>query len=195
MNSDDIFFTADHHFGHGNIIKLANRPFGSLEEMNESLVKHHNATVPEDSVVYFIGDFAYRVDTDPSLWFHRLNGRKKIFIPGNHDNEAVMNLPWDEIHRDMFIGHAFTPQNRVSLHLYHYPLIEWRDFYKGAYHLHGHTHNTINVSWGRNMDVGVDAQEFCPVSLTRVVERLKVYDNKATRKFRFGHLADGRPDR
>jgi len=34
-----IYFTADHHFGHANIIKHTNRPFDSLHEMNRALVE------------------------------------------------------------------------------------------------------------------------------------------------------------
>ena len=32
-----IFFTADQHVGHFNIMRLSKRPFASLDEMNEAL--------------------------------------------------------------------------------------------------------------------------------------------------------------
>ena len=32
------FFTSDMHQGHRNVIRLCNRPFASLEEMDETLI-------------------------------------------------------------------------------------------------------------------------------------------------------------
>jgi calcineurin-like phosphoesterase family protein len=40
-----MYFMGCMHFGHENIIRLANRPFPSVESMNETLVQkihHHN---------------------------------------------------------------------------------------------------------------------------------------------------------
>jgi len=40
-----MHFTADTHFYHGNILKLSNRPFTSVEEMYHSLIANWNAVV------------------------------------------------------------------------------------------------------------------------------------------------------
>jgi calcineurin-like phosphoesterase family protein len=36
-----VFFTADHHFGHRNIIGLCQRPFADIEEMDAALTATH----------------------------------------------------------------------------------------------------------------------------------------------------------
>lgn len=78
-----IFFTSDQHYWHANVIKYCDRPFASVEEMNEMMVIAYNMTVkPEDQVIH-LGDFsmAFRaVETFPQ----RLLG-DKILVPGNHD--------------------------------------------------------------------------------------------------------------
>ena len=42
---DHTFFTSDTHFGHANIIRLCNRPFQNVEEMNEVLIENWNKVV------------------------------------------------------------------------------------------------------------------------------------------------------
>lgn len=74
---------ADPHFGHANIIKYCNRPFSSVEEMNEILIQNWNETVLPGDRVYANGDFCINRKFINILEI--LNG-KKVLIKGNHDN-------------------------------------------------------------------------------------------------------------
>ena len=46
-----ILFTSDLHLGHNNIIKLCNRPFNNLEEMDEALITNWNKKVKNGDTV------------------------------------------------------------------------------------------------------------------------------------------------
>ncbi len=48
-----VYFTADTHFNHANVLKYCARPFASIDEMNRELIARWNALVgPEDTVYH-----------------------------------------------------------------------------------------------------------------------------------------------
>ena len=51
------WFTVDEHYGHANIIDFCNRPFLTVEEMNEAIIGNHNALVRPGDIVVHGGDF------------------------------------------------------------------------------------------------------------------------------------------
>ena len=53
-----IFFTADTHFFHTNVISHSKRPFASLDEVHAVLIENWNKTVGTKDTVYHLGDFA-----------------------------------------------------------------------------------------------------------------------------------------
>lgn len=81
----NTWFTSDTHFGHQNILKFCpwNRPFSTVEEMDEHLVDVWNRDVKPEDTVYFLGDFALKF-TMVEKYLPRLLGNI-IWIPGNHD--------------------------------------------------------------------------------------------------------------
>jgi calcineurin-like phosphoesterase family protein len=80
-----IYFTADLHFGHKNIIRLCKRPYGSLAEHDADLIKRWNDVVGHTDQVWVLGDMfccckkTYAMDV-----MRRLNGTKHL-VMGNHD--------------------------------------------------------------------------------------------------------------
>ncbi len=46
------YFTADEHYGHANIIEHCDRPFDSVEAMDEALIKNPDLTeVPQAGLI------------------------------------------------------------------------------------------------------------------------------------------------
>ena len=79
-----IFFTADLHLGHENVIQFCKRPFATTDEMDEALIGNWNSTVKAKDEVYILGDLTMRPAAEAHSYLTRLNGRK-YFIRGNHD--------------------------------------------------------------------------------------------------------------
>ena len=82
-NGDNIYFTADTHFGHKAILQYCNRPFETINEMNEALINNWNSKVGPGDIVFHLGDFAFGGSTIWKSILERLNGRKYLII-GNH---------------------------------------------------------------------------------------------------------------
>lgn len=79
------FFTSDLHFSHRNVINFCDRPYSSIEEMDEAIINQWNTQVNPEDEVYFLGDFGINKKKclDSEL-IARLNGKKHIIL-GNHD--------------------------------------------------------------------------------------------------------------
>lgn len=132
-----MYFISDTHFHHANIIKLAGRPFASVQEMNEEMVSRWNAVVRPDDIVWHLGDFAYGTwkGGDTAAIFARLNGRKHL-VKGNHDHDETLNLGWERV-----VPYHVIKYNHKKIILSHYPILEWDGCFHGTLHFHGHTHN------------------------------------------------------
>ena len=174
-----IWFTADLHLGHDNIIGYCNRPFKDVKEMNERLIEGWQSSVEEKDSIYVLGDISFMKygETEPII--KDLPG-KKYWIRGNHDSNRLV----DEI------GHHFKWINDYwelkregwRLILSHYKMEDWHGCPRGSLMLHGHSHGPNPYSGVENrIDVGVDAWEYEPVSLPA----LKTY---ATLRQRMGKV-------
>ena len=83
-----IWFTADTHFGHSNILGGNQRPFGSIEQMNARLIAAINERVSCRDTLYVLGDFSYRTTVAEALRLReRINCEHVRLIRGNHDKD------------------------------------------------------------------------------------------------------------
>lgn len=192
-----IWFTSDHHFFHTNVIRYCGRPYATVEEMNEKLVANWNSVVGPDDIVYHIGDFSMAI-RPVETFTKRLMG-KKILVAGNHDwvhpahkksrnpeNQAkwiqtYKHHGWDEVifEKDLQIPGV------ANVRLMHMPYLNPDPKEEQRHNKHripddgrillcGHVHekwHTRRTPKGTLMiNVGVDVNNFTPVSLETIIE-------------------------
>ena len=149
-----VFFTADTHFGHTNVIKHCKRPYGSIEEHDEALINNWNSMVGRNDIVYVIGDFAWK---NHNRFISALKGRK-ILILGSHDKMGKDVLKnFTEVH----------PVRTVSINgnpiwLQHCCPRVWEKCHYGIPCFFGHSHGRLRT-FNLSFDVGVDCWEYKPV--------------------------------
>ncbi len=125
-----IYFTADPHFGHANIVKMCGRPFEDIEEMNEALITAWNDRVSGNDTVYIVGDMFFRCEDAESI-LKRLKGKKRLIV-GNHDGSWVGKV---ELGRFFIsVDHYLEISDGAhALTLCHYPLLTWKHAKKVLY--------------------------------------------------------------
>jgi len=171
VNQMSRFFTADTHFGHKNIKVYMARPWSTNDEMREGLIERWNAAVKPFDEVWVLGDFSFGGAGFTSQIVPRLNGRKRL-IKGNHDGYRP----------DRYTGWGFESATAepveilirgIPVLMCHYPYagdhtdedryLDRRPVDAGKWLLHGHIHNKWRIL-GRQINVGVDAWDWSPVS-------------------------------
>lgn len=160
-----VWFTSDTHFGHKNIIKYSNRPFNSVDEMDEAMIAEWNARVKPDDEIYHNGDFAFH--KNPDRYLSRLNGIKHLII-GNHDSDVCLSsYHWASVqpYKELVV-------NNTKLVLCHYAMRVWNRSHHGALMLYGHSHGSLPGS-SQSLDVGVDCWDYRPVNLYEIQDRMK----------------------
>jgi calcineurin-like phosphoesterase family protein len=163
-----LFFTADHHFGHGGARGLFRRPFASVAEMDRAMVARWNAVVAAGDEVWHLGDFAVRQPAARMAeLLDGLAGTKHLIV-GNNDGPATTGLAgWTSVQH-----YAEIEEDGAFLVICHYPLRSWHRMARGALNLHGHSHGRL-APLPRQVDVGVDAFDFRPVTLADIHEHLR----------------------
>lgn len=175
-SNSKVFFTADWHHGSGNIIKYCNRPFSSVEEMNDTLISNYNSVVTKKDKCYFLGDTVWGHKNYRHV-FEQLNGEKFIVL-GNHDNEqCYKKLLIDHVIHGVYKVKGITIDNQY-VWMSHYCHQVWNNSFHGSFHFFGHSHNTLKFSRGKSCDVGVDRWDYFPVDFETLYLYLKDRDNK-----------------
>lgn len=168
-NYRNIWFSADYHIGHTNIIKYANRPYKEVEEMDEAIIENFDKYVGKNDIIFFLGDIAFGDDLARRTLCLMLKKAEVHFILGNHDSRYLktINSLATSVNTLLDIeidGHPIT--------LCHYAMRIWNKSHFDAYQLFGHSHGLLQPH-GKQYDVGVDNNKYMPVSYETVKDILK----------------------
>jgi calcineurin-like phosphoesterase family protein len=173
---EDIWIWSDPHFGHKNIIDYSNRPFSTVEAMDETLAKNWNDRVQPRDRAFMLGDIVFGNPRLREGFLSTLNGRITL-VRGNHDvrlleefKKGMLN-PFEEIvdYKELRVGSDLFV-------LCHYPMEQWNKAHHGSFMLHGHCHGGMQAKnvGRRRMDVGVDPNGYVPLHIDEIRGRLKL---------------------
>jgi calcineurin-like phosphoesterase family protein len=166
------YVTSDHHFYHYNIIKYCDRPFKTIEEMNESMIRVWNDIVKKGDAVFHLGDFSMSTLFNIAEIREQLNGDIYL-IRGNHDRHSSNK------YRE--IGFSDVSKYHVvdNILLSHYPavalpinskreaVLKNKEHNKCDFVIHGHNHRNHEISID-HYNVAVDLHEYKPIDLELV---------------------------
>jgi calcineurin-like phosphoesterase family protein len=175
----NIFFSADLHEGHANILKYCTRPFKDVDEQHATLVHNFNERVKPDDWVFHVGDFCFRNSSGGKAgegttekyykWRKDFQG-EWIFIQGNHDKNNSLKTPI----RRMYLRHG-----KKDICLVHNP--EHADP-KTELNLVGHVHTAWKVRRlspkSIMVNVGVDQWNFRPVTFDEINKALSEFKKR-----------------
>lgn len=177
----EVWFTSDTHFYHENILRYCSRPFRDIADMNETLIRRWNETIPPDGFVFHLGDFAFGGSKEWNEVISRLNGRIYLIL-GNHDmkqiKQGVMGR-FEHVTQQMTIR-----VGGQTVVLNHNPFLAYGGAYRNVWQLFGHVHSgplskqgkdigRLAYLFPRQYDVGVDNNDFRPVSFAEVREKIE----------------------
>lgn len=195
LDGSKIFFTSDTHFYHENIIQYANRPFKNADEMNEYIIEQWNNVVPEDGIVYHLGDFGFGTTSNLVKLFKRLNGKINL-ITGNHDRKQLKDRVYKSCFESVSMQRYIYVEGQ-AIYLNHVPFLCYDGVYRQrkTWQLFGHVHTTpmgvdgldgprLAMLFPTQYDVGVDNNGFCPISFNKVRDII----NKQIDNYNYGTI-------
>ena len=181
-----IWLTSDLHFGHDREFIWGPRGFKNVNEMNEAIIKNWNAVVAPEDEAYVLGDLMLGDNEAGIKMIKQLKGTIHIVL-GNHDTKTRVEM-YQECHNVADVQYATVIKFKgYSFYLSHYPTITSnleKEFGKHCLiNLFGHIHSGPNADPNgvdqnltlhqNQMDVGIDAWNYKPISLDFINSILK----------------------
>ena len=184
------YFVADEHYHHEKILlpeysdRAARMNVANIEEHDEKQISNHNERVTPQDVTVHAGDFCWFKKLSEKYMsaeeiIKRLNGTH-IFIKGSHDAwlPSSAKYMWRKL-IDVSTVNDTVPSSSIKerklkqfIVVCHYAMRRWERSHYGSWNLHGHSHGRLE-SVGLQHDVGVDNNNYYPVSLVDLVEIMK----------------------
>lgn len=197
-----LFFISDMHLGHKNVIQFSDRPFVSVKDMEKQMIENWNSVVSKNDIVFDLGDmFWFDGRHDAATVISKLNGTI-YKIPGNHDMNCTRLFELcspkkvkicDDIVQLFVKGlDDEAPTAKHEIWLSHFPFATFPHKEKSqagfpVIQLFGHIHSGPLAEKGheydipgkdlflmndKQYDVGVDNNNYTPVEIREIYEKL-----------------------
>jgi len=160
----EIFFIADTHWGHKNIIGYNRPQFKDVYEMNDTLVENWNKVVKPKDIIWHLGDVAFGKDN--LFYLAQCNGEKRLVL-GNHDTYPMTEYL-------QYFDKVFGAIGYKEAILTHIP-VHKQQFFRFKYNIHGHVHHhdPILEMEERYYNVCADHINLTPINWEDIKQELK----------------------
>ena len=158
---------SDTHFGHKKIILYESRPFSTIEEMDNTIIKNWNEAINKKDKVFLLGDFCFYGREKVEKLVKRLNGYK-ILIIGNHDysrsNKWWSEVGFNEVYRYPIIVDEFYIMSHCPIYLNeNMPYIN----------IHGHMHSK-KIDGNQHINISVEQTNYKPINFKDIKKRYNI---------------------
>ncbi len=89
-----IWFTSDTHFGHENMLRLADRPWSTGAQMNDAMVANVNSKVALDDELYILGDFSFKMTVQDAYELRKSIACKHVHLLLATTTKTGRSLRW-----------------------------------------------------------------------------------------------------
>lgn len=208
LNKQNVWVTSDPHYNHKNICRgesewqesnkeKSTRDFATVKDMNQALVNGINDYVKKEDILFCLGDWSFGGIESIGDFRSKINCEIIHLIYGNHDHHledpykvVYQNLKSKDLFESLQYVKTITVKlgdKKYQIFMSHYAHLVWDKSHKGALHLFGHSHTSINhLAVGRSQDCGVDnaflkfgeyrpfnlATEIIPVLLSKPIAKV-----------------------
>ena len=142
--------------------------------MNETILNNINESVNINDYLFILGDFSFLSVKQSIEQLKRINCKNIIFTQGNHDQQrfinGIKNIEGKNI-TSYFINNEPTFMvDKTTVHFNHIPLEQIPRYNHINLHGHIHTEDKYSITNKGYYDVGVDNNEFKPISIHKIRE-------------------------
>ena len=139
------YYISDVHGFHKNVTaegtNFDGRPFKTLDEMHDEMLRRWNERITNSDTVFILGDMLWRVSDESIAWVAKMRG-KKVLCRGNH--ELLKDHRYTQLFTEICDYKEITDNYNGINHnlvLSHFPIMAWNKMNKGSILLYGHVHN------------------------------------------------------
>lgn len=170
------YYTSDFHLAHPGIIKLSDRPFKTIEEM-DAVITRNMFDLSPGSHLYILGDIAWNQEALVKFLNQKPKSIHLHLITGNHDrrlgnlNKFVRKGGFESV-----VQAQYLEDEGCKLFLLHYPMGCWnKSFHQKSFNLYGHIHKNT-PQWkpvGKQMNVNCEYHDYKPWSIDQIIEYME----------------------